>query len=196
MKVSLVFARDRRLAAEYLNNPGREFLLQQRHETVPHTIPHEGEILVRFVVTKRNRVRRQPVADLRAVNLEQWPADEATLRADRSESPGPCAPDQLQEERFGLIVEGVAGGNHIGPGFHSRALEEGVSGPTAGVLERGAPRSREGPHVRSFDTECDPEASRDLATELFVIVRRRAQRVVEMSGRGDRHLEARRNLAE
>jgi len=172
------------LCGEHLGDSWIEAFSQQRQQLGSDPIPRNPHIVIRRVVDEGNLLGLEKGPQLGARTIDQRPDDDTVSRMHRSETTSSGSADEPQEERFRLVVPGVADGDDVGLVGRDGATEKVVAHHVGSRLE-GTVRSRRGrADVDTLEHERQASRSSDLPAELLVIRSRGAKLMIEVS---DRH---------
>ena len=160
---------------------------------MPNTIAGERQVAVRLIVPEPEAAGLEIRPQLVAPEIDQRTADPTAPRTDAGQAARAGATDQLQQEGLRLVVARVPGRDGFGPELVPDLLEPGVPGPPAGVLERGAPASRQLADVGPLDTERNAGVSRERPAEALVVFGGGPKAVVQVREPGNPTSPADRN---
>ena len=181
-----VFARDRGLAIEDIDDSRRKARVEQRQQLVTDAIARNRQIGVRRVLAKRDAGGAQKLAHVRARRLDERPHDDAGARMDAAEPARPCAAQQAQQKRFGLIVFRVRDGDGGRAETRCGAIEERVPRHVRRMFDGRARLARERCDVDALDVDRHLEPGSEVAAELRVCIRLGAAKLmVQMRRAGD-----------
>ena len=139
-------------------------------------------IQVRLVSDVGKAVLRDVVIDSGAGRIQQGADDAVTDGGNAGKALGAGAAKQLQQDRFGLVVAVVGGGDKIrGKGIR-RAAEEVVAGAAARLLHRQAPDGAQGVDVHRFGVEGNVPFGAEGADQVLVTLGRGTHTVVQVGG--------------
>ena len=93
--------------------PGREARVEQRQQLVADAIARNRQIGIRRVLAKRDMPLAQKIAHVRARRLDERPHNDASARMHAAQAARPCAAQQTEEERLGLVVPRVGDGDRL-----------------------------------------------------------------------------------
>jgi hypothetical protein len=102
--------------------------VQFRQDLVSDSITRVGEIFVRFVIHPRLTTGLEVTAKIVACDIEQGSNDFAASWKDSAQADRPSPANELEQERFGLIISRVAHRNLI--------CRDGLRGPVKKVISQ------------------------------------------------------------
>ena len=148
-------------------------LLDHRHQLVPETIADDRDVLVRLVLAKRKRPRREITPQRPAAEVEERPDDTTPRRGRMPARPRVPAPrQQPHQHRLGLVVGRVRGDDGVGAEPNGSLGKPLVTNRARGDLDRGRVGARPRCDVDSRDLDRHAELRRQRAAERFVGVGR------------------------
>ena len=93
------------------------------------------KVVVRFILDPPLAASREIAPKVRARDVQQRPNDATAPRMNARQSGQPCAPNQLQEERFRLIVLRVAYRDAVGTQVIGSLAHEVISDSTGCIFD-------------------------------------------------------------
>ena len=120
-----LLSRDIRRVRQYLANVGIPFARQLGQQRVPDAIARKSYVAIRRVLAPFDSPRSQVLFDFGAADLEQRTNETLARNGKDPRQTGDArAPQQSEENGFGLIVERVASGHAIRHAVFDQACEE------------------------------------------------------------------------
>jgi hypothetical protein len=145
-------------------------------------------IQIALIVDIRCPALAEICAKLLAPALEERPDDDAASGRHPGETAWTGAPNEAQQEGFGLVIARVPERDDIGGKQAPRPLEEFVSACTGSRFNGQVPEARAGAHVAAIGSERDVKAARRRRRTRFVAVRQVAKLMVEVGCAGKVYL--------
>ena len=174
-----------------------ELLLEEGDEKPAHSITRMREVGVAPIDGEREVPVGEEAANVGTCRTEQRPEEPAPYPCHSGEPAAPRAPQQVEQDRLRLVVEGMAGDDPLGSGAGRHLPERPVAHPACARLEippagDGAPASlarNAEPRTQRRDRV---SLHRALRTERVVDVRRGENQPVRGPQLGERREERRR----
>ncbi len=155
--------------------------LEERQELAAHPVPGEAAIDVGRVQPVVDSLCVERLPQVGAAHREERPHDPGATRRDPRQASRAAATRQVEEQRLGLVVEGVRRhGLRVGPGRVEELVEERIAGHAAGLLEAVAALTGEGGDIGPANADRDSQASGEAGHELRVGPGARSQGVIEV----------------
>jgi hypothetical protein len=147
-------------------------LPEERKDGVADAVAGEGLVGVGGVFAPWLILPAEEGLDVCATGLEEWAEDSAFCqgddRVDGAEALGPGAAEELHEDGFGLVVEGVGGEDRVGVAGVEEGGEEIVADGAGGLFDGFAGFGCAGGDVRVVKVERDFEGDAEIFDETLV----------------------------
>ena len=147
-------------------------LPEEREDGVADAVAGEGLVGVGGVFAPGLILLAEEGLDIGTTSLEEWAEDSALWqsddRVDGAEALGPGAAEELHEDGFGLVVEGVGGEDGVGVAGAEEGGEEIVAQGAGGLFDGLSGFGRAGGDVCVVKVERDFEADAEVFDETLV----------------------------
>jgi hypothetical protein len=192
----LIVCRELRETCERSDAAGRD-VVQDRNKLVPDSVADDGAIGVGGVFAPRLTCPAQVLPQFQAAGFEEWTDKSAAPNADARKPAGSGAAKQPQENRLGLIVLGVSGGDQIRAEAVGAFIEARVSRVARRDFQRDTPVAGKAGDIPSAHLDRHAETFCERPAEGFVCVGLRApQAVIDVNQSSERGGKVRGHLAE